>query len=117
MALHSDLPIYKVAYELLQLAIAMSRNMPRDVKQLVGAEICQQCVQITALIFRANVARDKAPHLLDVIERVQAAELMIRMSRDLRLIGTKQYAAAIALTAQIGKQANGWRRASASPAT
>ena len=116
MALHSNLPIYKLAYELLALAIAMARNMPRDVKQQVGTAIRDECIRITVLIFRANVAREKAPHLLEVLERLQVAELMIRLSRDLHLIGTKQYADAIALTAQIGKQANGWRRhSSASP--
>jgi hypothetical protein len=117
MALHSQLPIYKVAYELLALSIAMARNMPRDVKQPVGSALLAECVRITVLIFRANVAREKAPHLLEVVERVEVAELMIRLSRDLRFIGTKQYADAIALTSQIGKQANGWRRHSAtSPA-
>ena len=34
MALHSDLPIYKVAYDLLAFVVQAERNMPRDVKQL-----------------------------------------------------------------------------------
>jgi len=113
MALHSSLPIYKVTYELLALTTAMTRNMPKDVKHQIGAAIRDECVRITVLILRANVAHDKGPHLIEVIERLQVAELMIRLSRDLRFIGTKQYADAIALTAQIGKQANGWRRHSA----
>ncbi len=110
MALHSELPIYKVAYDLLALILQVTRNMPRDVKQQVGTALRDECVQITVLIFRANVARDKAPHLLEVVERLQVAELLLRLSHDLRFIGQKQYAAAISLTAQIGKQANGWRK-------
>jgi hypothetical protein len=112
MALHSELPIYKVAYDLLGLILQVARTMPRDVKQQVGGALRDECVQITVLIFRANVARDKAPHLLEVIERLQVAELLLRLSHDLRFIGQKQYAAAIALTAMIGKQANGWRKKS-----
>jgi len=115
MALHSELPIYKVAYDLLGLIIALARNMPRDVKQQIGGALREECVRITVLIFRANVSRDKAPHLLEVVERLQVAELLLRLSHDLRFIGQKQYAAAIALTGQIGKQANGWRKHSASP--
>lgn len=110
MALHSELPIYKVAYDLLALILQITRNMPRDVKQQVGTALRDECVQITVLIFRANVARDKAQHLVDVIERLQVTELLLRLSNDLRFIGQKHYAAAIALTAQIGKQANGWRK-------
>ena len=110
MALHSELPIYKVAYDLLALILQITRNMPRDVKQQVGSALRDECVQITVLIFRANVARDKAPHLVDVIERLQVAELLLRLSHDLRFIGQKHYADAIALTSQIGKQTNGWRK-------
>jgi hypothetical protein len=118
MALHNELPIYKVAYDLLRVVIEASRNMPREVKQQVGGELRDECIKITILIFRANVAVQKAPHLLELIERLQVVELLIRLSRDLRFIDTKRYAAVIALTGSIGKQANGWRRqSSSSPAT
>jgi hypothetical protein len=115
MAIHSELPIYKVAYDLLGLIVQVARNMPRDVKLQIGGELRGECIRITILIFRANVARDKAPHLLELLERLQVAELLIRLAHDLRFIGQKQYAAAIALTTQIGKQANGWRRHSTVP--
>ena len=111
MALHSELPIYKVAYDLLALIIAVSRQMPRDVKLQLGGVLRDECISITVQIFRANVAQDKAPHLVDLLEHLQVAELLIRLSRDLQFIGTKQYAAAVALTSQLGKQANGWRKA------
>ena len=115
MALHSELPIYKAAYDLLRLIVDVTRNMPRDVKQQMGTALRDECVQITVAVFRANVARDKSAHLLDLLERVQVVELLIRLSHDLRFIGTKPYAAAIALTGSIGKQANGWRRAAHRP--
>ena len=116
MGLHTDTEIHKTAYDLLGVVVEAARNMPRDVKQQLGQELRGECVQITVLIFRANVARNKAPHLLEVLERLQVAELLLRLAHDLRFIGQKQYAAAIALTGQIGKQANGWRKHSASPA-
>ena len=116
MAIHTELPIHKVAYDLLLVAIELVKNMPRDFKLSVGGEIRNECVAIMTLVFRANVARDKAPHLLDLVERVQVAELLLRASRDLRFISTGQYARAIQLTASIGKQANGWRKSASSPA-
>jgi hypothetical protein len=115
MALHSDLPIYKVAYDLLTLVVKAVRNMPRDVKQELGRPIVQECVHITVLIFRAQVATNKAPHLIEVIERTEVANLLLRLSRDLQALPTKHYAESVRLIASIGKQANAWRRASASP--
>jgi len=113
MALHSSLPIYKVTYELLVLATEVTRNMPRDFKASMGGKIREECLELVLLIYRANVATDKVPHLTTMLERLQVAELLFRLARDLRLIAVKQYAKAIELTAAIGKQANGWRKYSA----
>lgn len=113
MALHTNLPIYKVAYDLLGVATDVVRNMPRDFKVSIGGRIRDECVEIMILIFRANVSRNKVPHIDDLLERLQVAELLFRVSRDKRFISTGQYAAAIALTSSIGKQASGWHKHSA----
>ena len=113
MALHTSLPIYKVAYDLLSVATDVVRNMPRDYKASIGTRIREECVDLVVLIFRANCARDKVPHLDLLLERLQVAELLFRLSRDKRFISTKQYAQAVELTSQVGKQATGWRKHSA----
>ena len=115
MALHTQLPIYKVAYDLFDTIMVLAKNMPRDFKQSIGAEINRECLRVVVLIARANSARDKAPYLNELIERLQVAELMLRLSMDKRLISKTAYAQAIELTTSIGKQANGWRRAAHRP--
>lgn len=117
MAKHTELPIYKVAYDLLDAVTELVKNMPRDFKRSIGGKISEECVEIVVLIFRANCARDKAPHLGELIERLQVAELLLRLSKDKRLISTGQYAKAIELTSSVGKQAGGWRRSAMSPAS
>ena len=115
MALHTQLPIYKVAYDLLDVITDLAKNMPRDFKVSIGGKLRDECVEIVVLIFRANVARDKAGDIGTLIERLQVAELLLRLSRDKRLISIGQYAKAIELTISIGKQAGGWRRSALSP--
>lgn len=117
MALHTELPIYKVAYDLLDAITDLAKNMPRDFKQSIGGKLRDEGVEIVTLIFRANCAREKAPHLEKLIERLQVAELLLRLSRDKRLISTGQYAKAIEITNKVGKQAGGWRRSAMSPAS
>lgn len=114
MALHTNLPIYKVAYDLLDIITDLAKNMPRDFKGSIGGKLRDECVEIVVLIFRANVASDKAKHLGSLIERLQVCELLLRLSRDKRLISTGQYAKAIELTSSVGKQAGGWRRSASS---
>lgn len=112
MANHTTLPIYKVAYDLLDVITDLAKNMPRDFKQSIGGKLRDEAVEVVTLIFRANVSSDKSIHLSILLERLQVTELLLRLSRDKRLISTGQYAKAIDLTGSVGKQANGWRRAS-----
>jgi hypothetical protein len=117
MALHTDLTIHKTAYDLLDAIMDLAKNMPRDFKALIGAELRKECIAILVLIFRANCAREKETFILSLIERLQVAELLIRFSRDKRLISTGQYATVIKLTTSIGRQANGWRKSATSSAS
>jgi hypothetical protein len=110
MALHTELPIYKLAYDLLGLAADLIKNMPRDFKQSFGGEIRNECIRLLLLIGRANASADKLPHLAELIERLHVTELLLRLSRDKRFISIPQYAKAIELTSRIGRQAGGWRK-------
>jgi hypothetical protein len=101
--MHTELPIYKVAYDLLSLATDITRNIPRDLKAGLGAKVRDECI-------------DKRQHLTMLVERVQVIEFLLRVFRDKRFISVPQHAAAIQLTTSIGKQATRWKGASASPA-
>lgn len=110
MALHTQLPIYKAAYGLLDVVTDLVKNMARDFKRSIGEKINAECIEIMVLVFRANVAADKSPHLAELLERLQVIELLLRLSMDKRLISRPGYAKAIELTTGIGKQANGWKK-------
>ena len=44
MALHSDTDLYKAVVDLGSFAIRAARNMPRDVKQLLGGRILDEAL-------------------------------------------------------------------------
>lgn len=110
MALHKDLPIYKTAYNLFDIATEITKHFPRDFKRLMGDKVREECVEILVLIFRANAAQNKIPHIELLLEHLQVIELLLRLSRDKRFISNKQYASVIDLTDAIGKQASGWKK-------
>ncbi|WGS53527.1 four helix bundle protein [Paraburkholderia sp. D15] len=115
MAIHTQLPIYKVAYEMLDVVSDLVANVPRKFKRSIGEKIDAECIEIAVLVFRANVATNKEPHLVELLERLQVIELLLRLATDKRLISRGGYAKAIDLSTSIGKQANGWRRAASRP--
>lgn len=119
MALHHQLPIYKLASDLASLATDLIKNMPRDLKRTLGEKVLMECIDVTVLILRANVAqgRGKVPHIEQILERIQVIQLMLRLSVDKRLISTAQFARAVEITDSVGKQATGWKKnAATSPA-
>jgi hypothetical protein len=120
VAIHTELPIYKAAYDLLDVATETARQMRRDVKPFLGRKLIDECVELTVLIQRANRAADKRPHLIGVQERVQSVEVLFRVARDKRYTDTKKYSRAAQLAESVGKQATAWSRsksATQSPAT
>ena len=110
MALHHQLPIYKLAYDLLGMAVDLVRNMPRDIKGTLGAVIRDECVEMLVRIARANAAVDKVPHITALLEARETVELLLRTCHDKRFISTKQWATAVELMERIGQQAGGWRK-------
>jgi hypothetical protein len=118
MAIHTQLPIYKVSYDLLDASVDFVANMPRSFKSVIGSRVSQLCLDLVLLIYRANCARDKVPHIEQLLERTQELEMWFRLLSDKRFISKAQHAKAIALTTSVGKQANGWKKHHvASPAT
>ena len=115
MALHTNLPIYKAAYGLLDVVTDLVKNMARDFKRSIGEKISAECIEIMVLVFRANVAADKAPHLGELIERLQVIELLLRLGMDKRLISRPAYVKAVEITTSIGQQANGWKKSANRP--
>ena len=118
MAMHTDLDIHKSAESLLGVAIQLVRNIPRDLKQLVGVKILDECLEVLRMIGRANMARDKRLHLNTLLESIQVINQLLRTMVDMKFVSIPQHGKVMKLTASVGKQANAWKRNSATaPAT
>ncbi len=115
MALHTDTEIYRATYDLAKLVTTLVANMPRNYKADFGSELRRRCMALVMRTYDANTSQDRAPILQRMRQEVEAVNLCLRLSMDLRLISAKQYANAITLTASIGKQATGWLRHSQRP--
>lgn len=113
MAMHTDLDIHKSAEELLGVALHLVRNIPRDMKQLVGAKIRDECLEVLVMISRANMARDKRPPLNALLESIHIINQLLRTMVSMQFISVPQHAKVMKLTASVGKQANAWKRSTA----
>lgn len=110
MSLARDLEIYKAATELLTLALRLQAQVPRAYRVAVGQRISNECADILLTVARANAARghSREEHIAQLLERLEAAIVLLRAGHALRIISTKVWASSIELTDSVGKQAHGW---------
>jgi hypothetical protein len=112
MAQYKHLPIYKTTYELLEAVTQKTRHFPRDFKYSLGDKLRNECVELVVFIYKANSTRDKVEFLTQILERVQVIELLLRLSKDLRLLTVQGFAEIVQITDSLGRQAQGWLKAS-----
>jgi hypothetical protein len=115
--MHTELNIHKAGEELLGVVLDLVRNIPRDMKQVVGGKLRDETLQVLVLIGRANMARQKLEHLNQLLESVWMIDYLLRALANRRFISIKQHASAMKLTASIGRQANAWKKTATAPAT
>lgn len=110
MGLHTDLKIHTAARKLLGAVTESTIQMRRDVKQSLGKMMIDESLDITTLIQRANMDKDKSPHLNALLEKKCRVEVLLQVSLDGRFISPGLYGTAIRFAQSVGQQAIGWRR-------
>jgi hypothetical protein len=113
MSLTQELEIYKAADTLLGLALQVQAQVPRAYRVAVGQRISNECADILLLVARANAARgeSRALQIEQLLERVEAATVLLRAAHRLRIISSGVWAQSIELTDSVAKQAHGWLKA------
>lgn len=110
MARHEHLPIYKQSYELLNQAVHVTKDFPREFKFTVGQRLRDEILQLLVLIYRANGRRDKTTVIEEILENILVVELLIRLCHDMRILPKKHYASLVHMTESLARQAEGWKK-------
>jgi hypothetical protein len=108
MAQYQHLPIYKKTYDILLRTMQATKDFPREYKYTLGQKIKDELVELVVMIYRANSAVDKKQHISEIMERIQAIQLMMRLAHDMRILSRGNYAALAEMTDSLAKQAQGW---------
>ncbi len=112
MAQYEHLPIYKQTYDILLRTMTATKDFPREYKHTLGQKIKDELTELVILIYRANSAKDKRQHIESILERVQAVQLLMRLSHDIKILPRRHYAALSEMTESLAKQAQGWLKSS-----
>lgn len=68
---------------------------------------------LVVFIYKANSSREnREENVCLILERLQIIELLLRLSKDMRLLSVEAFASLVTLTDNINRQASGWLRSS-----
>ena len=112
MAQYQHLPIYKQTYDILLRSMVATKDFPREYKFTLGQKLKDELIELVVMIYRANTAINKKEHIDSILERVQAVQLLMRLSHDIKILPRGHYAALSQMTDMLGRQAQGWLKSS-----
>jgi hypothetical protein len=112
VAQYQHLPIYKLTYDILLRVTIATKDFPREFKFTLGQRIRDELIELVVMIYRANSAEARTPHINAILERIQAIQLLMRLGHDLRILARSHYAALSEMTDKLGRQTQGWLKSS-----
>ena len=84
MARYEHLPLYKTAMELTVYIETVVRSFSRYHKYTLGTDLRQQSRALVTVIIRANSRGEKLPVLVDLRERVEAFQVLLRICKEVK---------------------------------
>jgi hypothetical protein len=83
MTFYSDLPVYKITYDLLLAIFRFAKNFGKEYKYNVGKSLKKVTIDLLTLIYRANIKLNKQEVLQEARERIEVIRLFIRLIEHL----------------------------------
>lgn len=110
MTLVYDLPVYKDTYDLLIKVFDAVKHYRREYKYNLGDKIKQEVLDVMMCIYRSNVSQQKASYLQTAREHLEILKILLRLSKDLKLINIETHALLMQKTEVISKQITQWQK-------
>ncbi|MCX6825535.1 MAG: four helix bundle protein [candidate division SR1 bacterium] len=110
MATYDNLPVYKVAYDLLQKLFLVVSDFKRDYKYTLGETIKKEVIDLIISIYPANSHKEKKVYLEQARGHIEVVRLLMRLCKDLREIDLKEFVLINQMIESISKQLTAWER-------
>lgn len=107
---YNQLPVFKAAYDLLLEVFKSSQTMKREYRYSLGEELKKEMMQLMMCVYRANLTRDKEPHILKAREHIEVVKLQVRLLHDLQQLPVKNMARITLQYETISKQLAAWQK-------
>ena len=110
---YENLPIFKLALDLVVSLDLIVRKFPQYHKYILGTELRLGALTILRKIARANKRQDRAHYLSELCDQIEDFKLLCNVGREVGAFqSVKQFSQVMEQVMHLARQAEGWRRKS-----
>ena len=106
-----DLKIFQKAYDFLFWLKPTVQRFAKVHKYSLGAQIENEAIELLRSIIQANFSRNNKKELIKkCLVHYEVIKILIRLSKDFKLLSVRQYQFAGKELVEIGRLLGGWQR-------
>ncbi len=106
----NDVLAVQRAYELAAWLLPKVEKFKRESKFTLGERLISASLDLLEALASAAYESNKTALLAHASRRLNALRMLVRLSKDLRLLGVDQYGFAAEHIDEIGRMIGGWRK-------
>jgi len=106
-----DLIIFQKTYDFLLWVKPTVQRFQKMHKYSLGLQLETETLELLKCIIRANLSRNKKNEIIEeAFVRYETVIVLVRLSKDFKMINIKQYEFAATNLSEIGRLLGGWSR-------
>ena len=115
MALFSELPVYKLGYDLLIAIYQRTGKFSREYRYTMGERLKNEATDLLIHIYKANKSKKETrmQYLDGARQNVEVLRLLLRVCKDLKVIGMKGFVALNVQVEELSRQLTAWQKSAA----
>ena len=112
MALFTELPVYKLGYDLLIQTYQRTAVFTREYKFTMGERLKNETTDMLINIYKANKSKkeNRYQYIDQARQHVEVVRLLLRICKDLKVIGMKGFVALNMQVEELSKQLVSWQK-------
>ncbi len=112
MALFSELPVYKLGYDLLINIYQRTSNFSREYRYTMGERLKNESTEMLINIYKSNKSKkeNRIQYIDAARQNVEVIRLLLRVCKDLKVIGIKGYVVLNIQVEELSKQLSSWQK-------
>ncbi len=110
MALFSELPVYKLGYDLFIVIYERTKLFTREYKYTLGEKLKNETLELLINIYKANKSTQttRLQYIDTARQNIEVVHLLLRVTKDLKIIGIKGHVALNVQVEKLSKQLSSW---------